>query len=157
MSLLVVVVAVLVLLPAAACAAAAAAAAANDDDDDDDSDDAVAVAAGATLYIPLSPDVPRSTCPLSLLSPLSLCVLKILTFSVVLGLPYGRGLFFGGRASNWNVGPKKLLIRNRPPGALKAKRLYMGADLARMARMHGAPVVPLKDHRAMFDTLAAQR
>lgn len=40
---------------------------------------------------------------------------------------------------------------------MKAKGKYMKGDLARMARYHGAPVVPLKDPRAMFETLAAQR
>ncbi|CAM9687375.1 unnamed protein product [Ectocarpus fasciculatus] len=46
---------------------------------------------------------------------------------------------------------------NKPPATLKAKGKYMKGDLARMARYHGAPVVPLKDPRAMFETLAAQR
>eukprot|EP00752_Nemacystus_decipiens_P012664 g11218.t1 len=46
---------------------------------------------------------------------------------------------------------------NKPPATLKAKELYMQADLARMARHHGTPIVPLKDPRAMYDTIAAQR
>ncbi|CAM9883541.1 unnamed protein product [Pylaiella littoralis] len=46
---------------------------------------------------------------------------------------------------------------NTPPGTLKSKGRYMARDLARMSRHHGAPVVPLKDPRAMFHTLAAQR
>ncbi|CAN0382531.1 unnamed protein product [Ectocarpus sp. 13 AM-2016] len=47
--------------------------------------------------------------------------------------------------------------RNKPPATLKAKGKYMRGDLARMAKYHGAPLVPLKDSRAMFETLAAQR
>lgn len=47
--------------------------------------------------------------------------------------------------------------RNKPPASLKIKGLYMRRDVARMARHHGAPLVPLKDPRAMYDTLSAQR
>lgn len=47
--------------------------------------------------------------------------------------------------------------RNKGPYTLKAKGLYMQGDLARMARHHGTPIVPLKDPRAMLETLAAQR
>eukprot|EP00903_Cladosiphon_okamuranus_P015950 g14733.t1 len=46
---------------------------------------------------------------------------------------------------------------NKPPATLKAKSRYMMTDLARMARHHRTPIVPLKDPRAMYDTLAAQR
>lgn len=47
--------------------------------------------------------------------------------------------------------------RNKPPGTLKAKRLYMMEDLQRMARFHGVPLVPLTDKNAMYNTLGAQR
>lgn len=46
---------------------------------------------------------------------------------------------------------------NKPPGSLPAKGAYMEKDLSRMARYHGAPLVPLKDPRVMFNTLGAQR
>ncbi|CAN0390568.1 unnamed protein product, partial [Scytosiphon promiscuus] len=46
---------------------------------------------------------------------------------------------------------------NKPPATLKTKGLYMRRDVMRMAKHHGALLVPLKDPRAMYDTLSAQR